>query len=143
MAAKKGSRRAQVQAALDSWLDATPEEKAPRKKKAKRRTRTGKGSADKSTRTRAPEPKPEPSPTPAPEPPRKKIQATFQLPPELLEEARDTVVALAGPPESLTLATLVARGIERELAALRERYNDGERFPERKAPLRQGRPIGS
>src|SRR5207249_4602889 len=35
-----------------------------------------------------------------------KVRATFNLPRELVEEARDTVVALAGPPHRLTLAKL-------------------------------------
>lgn len=149
MASKKGGRRAQVQAALDSWFDAGPVEKAEPKKKPTRKTRrAGEGASKKKQEgapaaASAPRPDLKVVPPPAASPQKKKVQATFQLPPELLEEARDTVVALAGPPESLTLATLVARGIERELQALRKKHNDGERFPSRQSPLRQGRPIGS
>ena len=47
-------------------------------------------------------------------PKRTKVRATFNLPYDLIEEARDTVVALAGPPQ----------------------------FPARTEEVRAGRPIG-
>jgi len=77
--------------------------------------------------------------------PRAKARATFNLPYELIEEARDTVVALSGPPYRLTLAKLVETALRAELDRLR-----GERggrlkhrqFPARAEEVRAGRPIG-
>jgi len=71
-----------------------------------------------------------------------KVRATFQLPEDLLEHARDAVVALAST-EQLTLAELVEQAIGRELERLQQEHNAGQRFPQRRRPLRPGRPIGS
>jgi len=72
-----------------------------------------------------------------------KIRATFHLPLDLFEEARDAVVYLSGPPTHLTLAHLAEIALQRELRRLRARYRRGKDFPRRKAGLRSGRPIGS
>lgn len=74
--------------------------------------------------------------------PRNKVRATFHLPAELLEECRDAVVHLSGPPVRLTLAALAQQALVRELARLRRKYEAGKRFPKRQSELRGGRPIG-
>lgn len=71
-----------------------------------------------------------------------KIRATFHLPEQLFEEARDAVVYLSGPPVRLTLARLAENALRRELARIRKAYNDGRQFPRRRSALRSGRPIG-
>lgn len=76
---------------------------------------------------------------------RRKVRATFNLPDELLEEARDTVVALAGPPYHLTLAKLVEQALRAELDRLRSERSGRlkhRQFPARSEPVRAGRPIG-
>jgi hypothetical protein len=72
-----------------------------------------------------------------------KVRATFHLPTDLVEAARDTVVALSGPPLRLTLAALVEAGIRREIERLKKAENAGKPFPRRASDLRGGRPIGS
>jgi len=86
--------------------------------------------------------------TPRKEPPPKprkpqKVRATFHLPLDLFEEARDAVVYLSGPPVRLTLATLGEGALRRELDRLKKEHNRGKAFPKRDEPLRGGRPIGS
>lgn len=73
----------------------------------------------------------------------KKIRATLYMPAELLEEARDATVFLAGYPARLTLAAIAEKAIRAELARLKKRYNDGKDFPQREENLQGGRPIGS
>ena len=73
-----------------------------------------------------------------------KVRATFNLPRDLLEEARDTVVALSGPPHRLTLAKLAEIALRTELDRLRgERVGRGrhQAFPARTERVRSGRPI--
>ena len=73
-----------------------------------------------------------------------KVRATFNLPRELVEEARNTVVALAGPPHRLTLAKLAEVALRKELERLRgERRGAGRDrpYPTRTAEVRSGRPI--
>lgn len=72
-----------------------------------------------------------------------KVRFTCHLPRDLIEEARNAVVALSGPPEHLSLAALVGRALQVELAKLKRKHNGGEPFPVRAAPLRQGRPIAT
>ena len=74
-------------------------------------------------------------------PKRTKVRATFNLPYDLIEEARDTVVALAGPPRRLTLAKLVETALRAELDRLRaERVGRGDPHdPVRHGPRRGGR----
>lgn len=68
-------------------------------------------------------------------------RATFHLPYNLLEECRDTVVALAGPPLRMTMAKLVCTSLKPRLKQLRDEFNNGERFPRRAGNLVGGRPV--
>lgn len=70
-------------------------------------------------------------------------RATFHLPVELLEEARDAVVALSGPPVRLTLTKLAESAFRAELERLKRKHHNGEPFPTRDESLRVGRPIGT
>jgi len=81
--------------------------------------------------------------TPAAEPTRK-VRATFHIPEDLLEAARDATVALSGPPHRLTLATLAESALRNEIERLRAEHHNGRAFPTREpGTLRGGRPIGS
>lgn len=71
----------------------------------------------------------------------RKVKTTYLLPPELVDEARDAAVALAGPPLRLTLAALVEGALRRELDRLRSEHTKGKPFPRHGAPLVGGRPI--
>jgi hypothetical protein len=74
-----------------------------------------------------------------------KVRATFHLPLDLLNEARNTVVALAGPPHRLTLAKLAENALRNEIERLKEKRNGrqrGKEFPQRGEQVRTGRPIG-
>jgi hypothetical protein len=72
-----------------------------------------------------------------------KVRATFYVSAELLEEARNTTVYLAGYPLRLTLAQLVENALLAELKRLREQYHGGQQFPQRDAELKGGRPIAA
>lgn len=69
------------------------------------------------------------------------VKATFNLPAALVEEAKDAVVALSGPPLRLTLAALAREALRRELDRLRKDHHQGKAFPPRSAPLVGGRPL--
>jgi hypothetical protein len=74
-----------------------------------------------------------------------KVRATFHLPRELMNEARNTVVALSGPPYRLTLAKLAENALRNEierLKAARDGRQRGQEFPQRTGEVRTGRPIG-
>lgn len=74
----------------------------------------------------------------------RKIRATFHIPEDLLNEARNTVVALSGPPHRMTLAKLAANALRQELDRLRDERQGtqrGSEFPQREHDLRGGRPI--
>ena len=73
--------------------------------------------------------------------PGRKVRATFHLPAELVEEAKNAVVALSGPPVRLTLAALVRDALARELERLRKAHHKGKPWPCRTAPLVGGRPV--
>jgi len=66
---------------------------------------------------------------------------TFELPRDLIEQLRDAVWALSGPPHRLTLNQLAANALARELDRLSHEYNGGEPFPPRGAELRPGRRV--
>lgn len=70
-----------------------------------------------------------------------KVRATFHVSAELLEEARNAVVYLAGPPMRLTLADLAETALKKELERLRKAHNSGKAFPARNGELKGGRPI--
>lgn len=72
-----------------------------------------------------------------------KVRATFHIPADLLSDLRDAVVALSGPPDRLTLASLAERALRVELERLQRERNKGRPFPPRSGELRGGRPIGS
>lgn len=71
-----------------------------------------------------------------------KTRATFLIPEEILQEARNAVAFLAGPPLHLTLAQLAEEALGEKLARLQKEFNQGRPFPEFKGRGR-GRPIGS
>lgn len=72
-----------------------------------------------------------------------RAKITFSLPDDLLEECRNAVDFLSGPPTRLTFAALVERALRRELASLRGKHCEGNAFPSREGPLRTGRPLRS
>ncbi|MDA8746233.1 hypothetical protein N9N28_16540 [Rubripirellula amarantea] len=75
--------------------------------------------------------------------PSRKVRATLYLPPELLDEARDAAYHLAGNPARMTLTKLAEQAFRRELERLKQLYNGGQDFPERKEDLKGGRPIAA
>jgi hypothetical protein len=74
---------------------------------------------------------------------RPKVRATLYLPQELLDEARDAAVFLAGYPARLTLTKLAENAFRAELRRLKQLYNEGRDFPPRDEDLRGGRPIAA
>jgi len=72
---------------------------------------------------------------------KKKVRATFHLPEDLVNEARDAVVHLSGPPLRLTMAAMAENAIRRELDRLKREHNDGEPWPPRDEDLTGGRSI--
>ena len=72
-----------------------------------------------------------------------KVRATLYLPQDLLEEARDAAVHLAGYPARLTLTKLAENAFRVELQRLKQLYNEGRDFPPRDEDLRGGRPIAA
>lgn len=75
--------------------------------------------------------------------PSPKVRATLYLPQDLLDEARDATVHLAGYPARLTLTKLVENAFRAELRRLKQLYNEGRDFPPRGEDLRGGRPIAA
>lgn len=72
-----------------------------------------------------------------------KVRATLYLPAEVLNEARNAAVHLAGYPARLTLAKLAECALRAELQRLKDMYNGGADFPERGEELKGGRPIAA
>jgi hypothetical protein len=72
-----------------------------------------------------------------------KVRATLYLPPDLLDEARNATVFLAGYPLRLTLTRLVEQALRSELERLKNAHNGGEDFPPRTEELKGGRPIAA
>jgi len=73
-----------------------------------------------------------------------RARATFHLPSELLNEMRNAVVALSGPPEQLTMSKVAEIAIRRELKRLRDHRSGTDRgkpFTERSSRVRRGRPL--
>jgi len=56
---------------------------------------------------------------------------TVHVPPEVVERARNAVVALSGPPLRLTFADLAERALRRELDRLEREHHDARPFPTR------------
>jgi hypothetical protein len=71
------------------------------------------------------------------------VRATLYLPSDVLEEARDAAVYLAGYPVRLTLTRLAEDALRAELRRLKDRYHGGQDFPTREENLRGGRPIAA
>jgi hypothetical protein len=72
-----------------------------------------------------------------------KVKATLYLSAEVLNEARNAAVHLAGYPARLTLTKLAEEALRRELRRLKDSYNEGQDFPDRAEDLRGGRPIAA
>ena len=72
-----------------------------------------------------------------------KVRATLYLPADLLEEARDAAVFLAGYPVRLTLTKLAEDALSAELRRLKDAHNNGHDFPARTEDLKGGRPIAA
>ena len=72
-----------------------------------------------------------------------KILATLYISAEILDQARDAAVHLAGFPARLTLTKLAEEALRRELERLKQLYNDGQDFPARTEDLKGGRPIAA
>lgn len=72
-----------------------------------------------------------------------KVRATLYLPADLLNEARDAAVFLAGYPVRLTLTKLAEDALRAELRRLKDSHNNGRDFPPRTEDLRGGRPIAA
>ena len=72
-----------------------------------------------------------------------KVRATLYLPDDLLDEARDATVHLAGFPVRLTLTKFAEDAFRAELQRLKDRYNAGLDFPPRDEDLKGGRPIAA
>jgi len=75
--------------------------------------------------------------------PQPKVRATIYLTREVLDEARDAAVHLAGYPARLTLTQFAENAFRAELRRLKALYNDGQDFPRRGEELRGGRPIAA
>ncbi|HEY2841895.1 MAG TPA: hypothetical protein VGJ26_22240 [Pirellulales bacterium] len=75
--------------------------------------------------------------------PEPKVRATLYLSADVLEQARDAAVHLAGYPARLTLTKLAENALRAELKRLKDLYNAGEDFPRRDEDLRGGRPIAA
>ena len=56
---------------------------------------------------------------------------------------RNALVALAGPPEYLTLTDFGERALDAEVTRMERNYNGGQPFAPCPAELRAGRPIHS
>lgn len=64
---------------------------------------------------------------------------SFYVDPNLLEEARDTVVFLSSDPEGpRNLSALIEEGLRREIVRLQDELHDGQAFPHRRVALRRG-----
>ncbi len=72
-----------------------------------------------------------------------KVRATLYISSQLLDEARNATVYLAGFPARLTLTKLVEAAVRQELERLKHLYNDDCDFPPREEDLRGGRPIAA
>ncbi len=72
-----------------------------------------------------------------------KVRATLYVSAELLDEARNAAVYLAGYPARMTLTKLVEAALRGELERLKRAYHGGQDFPPREEDLRGGRPIAA
>lgn len=72
-----------------------------------------------------------------------KRKASFLIPEELYQEARDAVAFLGGPPLYLTLAHLAEEALGDKLAELKRKHNKGKPFPKFTGRVKTGRPVGA
>lgn len=72
-----------------------------------------------------------------------KVRATLYLSLDVLDQARNAAVHLAGFPARMTLAKLADSALRAELKRLKDQYNNGQDFPPRDADLQGGRPIAA
>jgi hypothetical protein len=72
-----------------------------------------------------------------------KVRATLYVSAEVLDEARNAAVHLAGYPARLTLTKLVENALRTELERLKLLHLGGRNFPPRDEDLRGGRPIAA
>jgi hypothetical protein len=72
-----------------------------------------------------------------------KVRATLYLPQDLLDEARNATVHLAGFPLRLTLTKFAEQAFRAELQRLKIAHNGGCDFPPRDEDLKGGRPIAA
>jgi len=70
-----------------------------------------------------------------------KVRVTFHLSAELINEVRDVVVALSGPPDRLMLSDFAESALRREVARLKRIHLSGGAFAKRAQGVRRGRPI--
>ena len=75
------------------------------------------------------------------EPEERKVRATYYIAADVSDRARNAATALMGPPEFLTLAAIVERGVAAEVKRLEKAHNSGKPFPERAAELKGGRRL--
>lgn len=69
----------------------------------------------------------------------RKKQVTFYGDPDLLEEARDAIIAFGADPEGpRTLSHLIEEGIRREIIRLQDELNGGQPIPQRRVNLKRG-----
>jgi len=71
-----------------------------------------------------------------------KRKASFLIPEELYQEARDVVAFLGGPPLYLTLAQLAEDALRDKLADLKQQPNQGKSFPKSVGRVKTSRPVG-
>lgn len=71
-----------------------------------------------------------------------KRKASFLIPEDLYQEARDTVAFLGGPPLYLTLAQLAEDALRDKLDQLKREHNQGKPFPRFTGRVKTGRPVG-
>ena len=69
------------------------------------------------------------------------VKATYNVPEALVEETRNAVLSLSGPPVRLTLSALVEAALRKELERLRKSHNAGEPFSGPGTALKGGRPL--
>lgn len=69
------------------------------------------------------------------------VKATYNVPEALVEETRNAVLSLSGPPVRLTLSALVEAALRKELERLRKAHNAGEPFSGPGTALKGGRPL--
>ncbi|MCA1693454.1 MAG: type II toxin-antitoxin system CcdA family antitoxin [Actinobacteria bacterium] len=70
-----------------------------------------------------------------------KVRATYHLPEDIVDEARNCVIFLSGPPLHLTLSRLVEKALRAEVERLKRSRNEGKEFPKGDPSVLGGRPI--